>query len=160
MADVAAGAAVSKALVLYHFHDKDSLLLALVEHAGQGLVTREEAALEQGGGAHALDDYWNWLKLELAGGDLRVLLSLAACDSERVRAAARRVSRDRRQVAARHVAHIFVRLELVPRVPVPVLAETMVAFIDGLAAAAALEPERDARRAFDAVWLALLTLTE
>jgi len=45
-------------------------------------------------------------------------------------------------------------------VPASILAQTIVAFIDGLAAASALDSETDPRPAFDALWLALLTLAE
>jgi AcrR family transcriptional regulator len=160
MGDVAASADVSKALVLYHFRDKDSLLLALVEEVGRDVLARERAAIDAHGTSHALDDYWAWLDDELGRGDIRILLALAECDSERVRGAARRVARERREVASRHVATIFEQLALSPRMPAALLAETLTAFVDGLAAAVALEPERDPRPAFDALWLALLTLAE
>ena len=44
--------------------------------------------------------------------------------------------------------------------PPELIAETVTAFGDGLAAAHALEPDRDPRPAFDILWLALLTLAE
>ncbi len=160
MGDVAARADVSKALVLYHFRDKDSLLLALVEEVGRDVLARERTALDARGASHALDDYWAWLESELRRGDIRILLALADCDSERVRAAGRRIARERREVGAAHVAVIFERLALSPRMPAALLADTLTAFVDGLAASFALEPERDPRPAFDALWLALLTLAE
>ncbi|HET9455019.1 MAG TPA: helix-turn-helix domain-containing protein [Gemmatimonadaceae bacterium] len=160
MGDVAARASVSKALVLYHFRDKESLLLALAEDVGGAMLARERSALDGAGASHALDEYWGWLESELKRGDLRILLALADYDSERVRTASRRIARERRDVAGRHIAAIFERLDLAPRVPPPLLAETVVAFIDRLAAATALEPARDPRPAFDALWLGLLTLTE
>ena len=160
MGDVAASAGVSKALVLYHFRDKDSLVLALVDDVGRLLLQRQRAVLTQGGPSHALDDYWDSLEAELRLGDVRILLALAEYDSERVRAASRRVARERREIATRHVATIFERLALSPRMPAPLLADTLTAFVDGLAASYALEPDRDPRPAFDALWLALLTLAE
>ena len=160
MGDVAASAGVSKALVLYHFRDKDSLVLALVEDVGRLLLERQRAVLAREGASHALDDYWESLHAELRLGDVRILLALAEYDSERVRAASRRVARERREIAARQVATIFERLALSPRMPAPLLADTLTAFVDGLAASYALEPDRDPRPAFDALWLALLTLAE
>ena len=160
MGDVAARASVSKALVLYHFRDKESLLVALVDHVGAAAVARERASLEHAAGRHALDDYWSWLSGELERGDLRILTSLAEHDSERVRDASRRVARDRRDVGARHVERIFEMLALSPRIPAPLLTDTLLAFVDGLAVRHGLEPERDPRPAFDALWLALLTLSE
>lgn len=163
MGDVAATAGVSKALVHYHFRDKDSLLHALVEDVGVAAVTRAREALQalqHASDARALDAYWTWLEGELRRGDLRILISLAECNSERVRAACRRVAAQRRTVAAEHTALVFSRLGLTPRLPPELIAETVVAFVDGLAAVHALAPERDPRPAFDVLWLALLTLAE
>jgi len=160
MGDVAATAGVSKALVHYHFRDKDSLLHALVEDVGALVVSREHSAITRAETTHALDAYWSWLQEELRGGDLRILLSLAEADSARVRSASSRIARQRRRVASEHVTQVFDRLQLNPRVPAAILAETIVAFIDGLAMATALDPENDPRPAFDVLWLALLTLAE
>jgi AcrR family transcriptional regulator len=158
--DVAAAANVSKALVHYHFRDKDSLLHALVEAVGLAVLERDKVALTRDEAAHALDAYWAWLEQELFTGDLRILLSLAEYDSARVRAASRRIADQRREVAAEHVTQIFSRLGLNPRVPAAIIAETVVAFIDGLAASTALTADRNPRPAFDVLWLALLTLAE
>jgi AcrR family transcriptional regulator len=157
--DVAAVAGVSKALVHYHFHDKDSMLVALAEAAGRDLVAREEAASAASSEA-PLDAFWSWLREELAIGDLRVLLSLAAYDSEAVRDVARRVAQQRRRVGAAHIDAAFGQLGLRSRVPSLLLADTMMAFSDGLASATALDVEHDPRPAFDVLWLALLSLAE
>jgi AcrR family transcriptional regulator len=159
MGDVAAEAGVSKALVHYHFRDKDSLIHALVEDVGLAVIDRAKAAMTDES-AHALDAYWSWLEQELRIGDLRILLSLAEYDSTRVRATSRRIADQRRDVVAEHVAQIFSRLGLTPRVPAPIVADTVVAFIDGLAASNALDSSRNPRPAFDVLWLALLTLAE
>src|SRR5687767_13002987 len=83
MGDVAAQAGVSKALVHYHFHDKDSLLQTLVEEVGVGVLARARHAVESETTAHVLDNYWAWIDQEIGRGDLRVLISLAEYDSER-----------------------------------------------------------------------------
>ena len=160
MGDVARSAGVSKALVHYHFRDKESLLQALVEDVGLALVARARAAADREGGHHVLDEHWSWLSDELKRGDLRILLSLAEYDSVRVRDAARRIIEQRREVTAHQVQRIFDRLGLSPAVPSTLVADTIIAFTDGLAAATALEPERNPRPAFDVLWLALLTLAE
>ena len=160
MGDVAVRAGVSKALVHYHFRDKDSLLLALVEEVGSDVLARERAVMSAPADTHALDRYWEWLADEIDRRDVIILLALAQYDSDRVRASSRRIARGRRTLAAEHAEQLFGRLGLVPRVPPPLLAETVVAFADGLCAATALEPDRDPRPAFDALWLALLTLAE
>ena len=161
MGDVAAVAGVSKALVHYHFHDKETLLVALVDTVGAGVTAREREAIDTGeASGNALDGYWDWLALELARGDVRILVALGECDNERVRAASRRVAAERRRLAEEHVSLVFERLSLSPRVPARVIAETVVAFVDGLACAHALEPSRDPRPAFDVLWLGLLGLAE
>jgi AcrR family transcriptional regulator len=158
MGDVAALAGVSKALVHYHFHDKESLLVALVDEVGRDVVERERAAMSGSAAGHELDGYWEWLHGELARGDFRILLALAEYDSDRIRAESRRVAIARRSLAEEHLALVFTRLGLAPRLPAALLAETVVAFMDGLAAARTLTPERDPRPAFDVLWLGLLTL--
>lgn len=151
---------MSKALVHYHFRDKDSLLHALVDDVGLAVITRTRDAMTAESGDHALDAYWSWLENELRLGDLRILLSLAECDSARVRGASRRIVDQRRELAAEQVAQILSKLELNPRVPPALIADTLLAFVDGLAASSALDAERNPRPAFDVLWLALLTLVE
>lgn len=157
MGDVAAAAGVSKALVHYHFRDKESLLVALVETVGEDVLERERDAIASSGD-QALDDCWRWLQRELELGDLRILLALAEYDSAPLRDAARRIAAQRRAVAVEHVAAIFARLGLVPRIAPALVAGTLMAFVDGLAAAQALDPHHDSRPAFDVLWLGLLTL--
>jgi AcrR family transcriptional regulator len=160
MGDVAESAAVSKALVHYHFRDKDSLLQAVVEDVGFGVLQRLKQAIVRESDAHALDAYWAWLADELHAGEIRMLISLAEYDSDRVRAASRRVAVQRRELVAEHAALVFSQLGLNPRVPPALLAETIVAFVDGLVVGQALDEGRDPRPAFDVLWLALLTLAE
>lgn len=160
MGDVAEAAGVSKALVHYHFRDKDTLLQALVEDVGMDVLARARETLERDTGAHTLDDHWSWLEQELRRGDLRILLALAEYDSDRVRTASRRVAEQRREMTTEQITRVFNRLGLTPRVPVQLIGDTVLAFVDGLAAGYALDARRDPRPAFDVLWLALLTLAE
>jgi len=160
MGDVAVGAGVSKALVHYHYRDKDSLLRALVLDTGNAIATRARAALTKPAGGHALDEYWSAVETELRTGDLRVLISLAEYDSEAVRSAARQVAADRRDLTAQQLTSVLNQLGLTMPVPVALLADTVLAFLDGLAIAVALDADRDPRPAFDVFWLSLLTLAE
>jgi AcrR family transcriptional regulator len=157
---VAARAGVSKALVHYHYHDKDSLLATLVADVGEATLVRARGALRASDASHALDAYWEWVDAELRGGDIGILMALADYDSERVREASRQIAEQRRVATTEHVAEVFSRLGLAPRLPPALIADTVLAFTDGLAAARALTPERDSRPAFDVLWLALLTLAE
>jgi acetyl-CoA acetyltransferase len=77
-----------------------------------------------------------------------------------VREAVRRAGVARRDAAAESAAALFSAFGLRPRVPPPLLAEVIVAFVDGLAVDAALAPEREPRVAFDVFWLSLLSLAE
>ena len=160
MGDVAAHAGVSKALVHYHFRDKNSLLQALVEDVGLAVSQRAHDALQRDAGNRVLDDLWAWLEMELRAGDIRILISLAEYDSDRVRSASRRILERRREAAIDHTAAVYSLLGLSPRVPAPLIADTVLAFIDGIVVSHALDRERDPRPAFDALWLALLTLAE
>ena len=158
--DVADEAGVSKALVHYHFHDKDALLARLTGDLADAVVQREARVFRDVEPAGAVDALWTWLGEELQAGELRVLLDLAASPAPPVRAAARRAAHERRVAAARTVATLFALLDLVPRVPIEMLADVAVAFVDGVATDAAVEPERNHRVAFDGFWLALLGLAE
>lgn len=169
--DVAVDAGVSKALVHYHFHDKDTLLASLVEHLVSGLVARERNALAAYAGRHdplAVDALWHWVEGELTRGEMRVLLELDAYRGEAVRAAARRAATLRRDAAAETITRLLAILDLHPRVAPELLARVAVAFLDGLAIDAALAaPSGNApseasapRVAFDVFWLAMLSLAE
>lgn len=159
MGDVAAEAGVSKALVLYHFRDKDSLLAALVDDVGEAVLARARAS-HVGTAGRPLDAHWDWLHRELVEGDLRALVSLADCDSTAARTASRRVAEERRRLAAADLDVIFARLGLATRVPAGLMAETVLAFADGLACRHALGAIANPRGAFDVLWLALLALAE
>lgn len=159
MGEVAAEAGVSKALIHYHFEDKDSLLAALVESVG-GAVLARAAASDVGESIKPLDAHWAWLERELREGDLRVLVALSECDSAATRAVARRIANERLQFVTRDVEAIFRTLGLTSRVPAALVAETVLAFVDGIACRAALGTARDPRGAYDVLWLALLTLSE
>ena len=159
MGDVAAEAGVSKALVLYHFGDRDSLLAALVEDIGGDVIGRARSALTRDD-VPPLDAHWAWLDRELSAGDVRALVSLAQCRTPATAAASRRVSDSRSALAAAQVEQLFVRLGLEPRMPPALIAETILAFADGLACQGEAGAGRDPRGAFDVLWLALLTLHE
>jgi AcrR family transcriptional regulator len=160
MQEIADEAGVSKGLIHYHFHDKDTLLARLVIWMAEGLVRRERAALETSTPRTAIDDLWQWLEAELSRGHLRALVELAHWRSERVRAAAAEAMRLRRIASTTSVERLFALLALRPRVPPVLLGDVLVTFLDGLASAAVAEGGADARAAFDVLWLALLELAE
>ena len=167
LSDVAREAGISKALIHYHFRDKDTLLSRLVEHLARDLVARERAALAEYVGQHnplAVDALWHWLERELKRGDVRVLLELDSSRGPAVRQAARDAATLRRATARDTIERLFTILELRPRIEPTLLASVFVAFVDGLAIDTGLERAPDtpstARVAFDVFWLAMLSLAE
>ena len=168
LSDIARDAGVSKALILYHFVDKETLLARLIEHLVAGLVTRERAALrpyEHGHDPLAVDALWEWLEKELDRGAIRVLLELEAYRGAAVQAAARAGASARESAARETIERLFGILELRPRIEPALLATVQVAFIDGLAIRTGLAHRDDRaptspRVAFDVFWLAMLSLAE
>lgn len=158
--DVAEEAGVSKGLIHYHFHDKETLLARLVEWMTRALVAREHAAMSESSPRGAIDDLWAWLAGELERGHIRVLMELAEWREPLVRRAIQDADRARRAAAAASIERLFALLALRPRIPAPLLADVVVPFIDGLAVAGAVDSSLHARAAFDVFWLALLSLTE
>lgn len=159
MAAIAAEAAVSKALLHYHYSDRAHLLAAVAAHLGGRVLERERAAMERASGSGAVDALWRWLDDELERGELRALLELGLVRDDRVRSAAHEIALERRRAAARTVEHLFGSLGLTPRMPAALLADASLAVIDGLALGGAAAV-RDPRGAFDVFWLALLSLAE
>ena len=158
--DVADAAAVSKALIHYHYIDRETLLARLVDATAAGLMHREREALRVAQGVSAVDALWSWLEQELARGDIRVLLEVSQDRSPRVQEAARIAAGQRAEAAAVTVDRLFALLGLRPRLGPELLAGAVVAFIDGLAFDAPLTPDRPARASFDVFWLAMLSLAE
>lgn len=160
MQEVAEEAKVSKGLIHYHFHDKDTLLARLVEWMVGHLVQREHEALAHSTPRSALDDLWSWVVGELERGHVRVLIELAEWRSDLVHRASRSAIRMRREAATATVTRLFTLLELRPRVPSGLVADVVVAFVDGLAVATGTDGERNPRPSFDVFWLSLLSLAE
>lgn len=160
MQDVADAAGVSKGLIHYHFHDKETLLTRLIEWMTRESIEREGAALARSAPKTAVDDLWTWVAGEIERGHLRVLNELAQERGPLISDAIRQSARARREAGSVTVDRLFALLELRPRVPVPLLADVIVAFIDGLAIHAWLAPEANHRVAFDVLWLSLLSLAE
>jgi len=160
MQDVADAAGVSKALIHYHYRDKESLLEQVATWATAQVLERERSALDGATASTAVDAVWRWLDEELDGGHLRLLLELGQYRVPRVRIAVQEFLRVRREAATDSIRHLFELLELRPRVPVELLARVVVAFIDGLASHPRGDDSRDVRVTFDVFWLSLLSLAE
>ena len=160
MHEVAEEAGVSKGLIHYHFHDKDTLLARLVLWITEGLVRREREALSTSTPHRAIDDLWRWLEAELARGHVRALVELAGWRGGDVSGAAAEAMRVRRMAATASAERLFALLALRPRVPPILLGDLLVTFTDGLASVPAGVAGAETRAAFDVLWLALLGLAE
>ena len=158
MAQIAEGCGVSKALLHYHYTDRAHLLAEVVARLGARLVARERAALGAAPAGTALDALWQWVRAELARGELRALLELGTLRDESVREAAMQAAAARRASAAATASTLFAQLGLVPRMPPALLGDASTAFMDGLALDQ--DDRRDPRVSFDVFWLAMLSLAE
>jgi AcrR family transcriptional regulator len=160
MQDVADSAGVSKALIHYHYHDKESLLEQVAVWATTELIDRERRALEGATASSAVDAMWQQLDDDLTGGHLRLLLELGQYRAPRVRDAVQRSIEARRDVVTETIRRLFSLLELKPRVPAELLAGVVVAFTDGLASRPRGQDDAANRVTFDVFWLSLLSLAE
>ena len=157
---VADQAGVSKALIHYHFKDRDALLARLVDWLTLDVLEREEAAAAEASAVTALDTLWQLLDGDLRSGRLRALVELGHERGELVREAARRSRDARRQQMALTIERIFGALTLRPRVPAPLIADVTLAFVDGLAVDAGVTPDANHRLFYDVFWLSVLSLAE
>ena len=160
MQAVADAAGVSKALIHYHFRDRDELLARLVDWLTVELVHGEEVALDGAAPQAALDALWGWRDDALESGRLRALVELGLERGAPVRQAVRRSREARRAQATLTIERLFAAMGLQPRLPPPLLADVTVAFVEGLAGEVALEPDANRRLRFDVYWLSLLNLVE
>ncbi len=158
MQDVAEAAEVSKGLIHYHFHDKETLLARVAEWVTSEAIAREREMAAQLGPDGALEAVWMWLTAELAEGQRRLLLELAPGAGPVLREALARSAAARRVQATDTVRAVFAAFGMSPRVPVAALGELFASVVDGLVAAATSDPARDRRAVFDAFWLGVMEL--
>jgi AcrR family transcriptional regulator len=129
---VAQRAGVVKGLVLYHYASRNGLLKAAAAHLAQVRTGAISRALSRGSGTATVDACWEELRRQAEDGTARAWLSL--CASGLID---RSANNGGFEEAARD------------------------ALIDGCAAALASGvPLADVRDAYDALWLALLEVTE
>jgi len=158
MQDVAVAAEVSKGLIHYHFHDKETLLARVADWVTEECLMREQEALARVDAATALDAVWMWLTAEIAAGQRRLLFDLAVEAGPVLRETLARSAVARRAQATDTVRAVFRAFGITPRVSVAALGELLASFVDGLVVAAAVDAGRDRRAVFDAFWLGMLAL--
>lgn len=149
---VARAAGVSKALVLYHFADKDTLLSAVTER----LVSQDVAALEAAAASADVLDAWR----EVGGNPTRCAeraLLAGLLQDAALRAQAAGLQR-RRASAATHLAvALFAASGLRPRIANSLVGRVLLAQLDGVAVDASRHGS-ELEAALDALALALLGL--
>ena len=155
---VADAAGTSKGLVHYHFPDKEALLAACAGHLTSVIVATEAAVLERSTATSALDDLWRGFMATVRGGARRALMSLHTDATPATRAVLIASALRRRRAAEDMIASLETLLSFRSGVPRPALATAYVALADGLALDLFVRPTVDNRPAFDAFWLAVLTL--
>ena len=155
-ARVAVVARVSKALVHYHFSDKRALLVAVAESCGRRIAERTKlAASAPSRHANPIDDFSDWLDLEMESADLRIALQLAMAPDSEVHRAVVAARGAYRTAAANEVLRVFATLGLTPRVSESIVVGLVVTVSEGLAIG-----REGSRRMIEALWLGLLTLAD
>jgi AcrR family transcriptional regulator len=129
---VARRAGVVKGLLLYHYASRNRLLKAAASQIAEARTSAISRALRSAPGTSGLDACWEELRRQAEDGTARAWLSLCAADL---------IDRSDRNGGFEETARDAV--------------------LDGCAAALASGvPLADARDAYDALWLALLDVTE
>jgi AcrR family transcriptional regulator len=160
MHEIAAAAGVSKALIHYHYRDKDALLVRVVERLDAQMTARARQTFEASSPATAIGDFESWAETEVTGGAWRATLELAGWPNADVRSAVQHSLRARRLTARELVARLYALLGLRERVASRVVGELLVAVVSGLAVLHRRDTAADSRAVFDAIALALLGLAE
>jgi AcrR family transcriptional regulator len=150
---IAASAGVSKALVLYHFSEKDALLGAIAQHLTARDVEHVRVAT---GAADPLEGWRATAGDPLARGVRALLVALVRESPVRTLAAALWTQR---AAAAGALAHAMLGAAgLRSRVSTPLLGRMALHHLDGIASGAAVRPGATLDAELDASALALLGL--
>ncbi|OYV72661.1 MAG: hypothetical protein B7Z72_04275 [Gemmatimonadetes bacterium 21-71-4] len=157
---VATQAGVSKALIHYHFSDKQRLLSAVAVECIRRIENRGAAVAGASSSEDALAAFWNWLQEELDQGDMRALLQLARAEDDKVQEHAKIGLAKFRALVRVQVEHVLEMLELSPRIPVVLLAEVVATLVEGLAVRHDPPGTREERSVVDALWLSVIALAE
>jgi AcrR family transcriptional regulator len=161
VARVAAAARVSSALVHYHFATKRKLLAAAAERLAARRTAGRVAPLREERGVAALDRLWAGLSAGVEGGAERAWhdLGLVARENLDVAATMRAERRAERAAIAGALPALSASLGAQPGIPADDLAAVVSTYLDGVALSLAERaPRHEVRAAFDAFWLALVSL--
>jgi AcrR family transcriptional regulator len=160
VADVAARAGVSAALVYYHFSTKQQLLAAACERLATRRSEGRSQALASAEGMAALDALWSALQSG-AGSDAERAWNDLTLLARRDPAVRRTLDAERESelgALARRLPRLIAGLGSHLPVPADEAAAVVLHFLDGIALALADSPDREGlRAAYDAFWLVLVT---
>lgn len=155
-ARVAKLARVSKALVHYHFQNRRTLLVAVAASCRRRITERTGAdrphVLRH---ENPVDNFTEWLGVEIDSADLRIALQLSMAPDDEVRSASSVVRAAYRGAAERRVVEMFMMLELIPRISEVLIVDLVVCMSEGMATG-----HGGSRQAVDALCLSLLTLAD
>ncbi len=153
---IARGAGVSKALLLYHFAGKSTLLATVIMALGAG----SESRLRRAAMAPDAMDAWRTLVREEAERGELALLSALALETELDAEPLRGIRAAREAAAAALATAMLAGVQLSPRVPTVLLGRLVLRHLDGVAASATRDGMTPAAldAELDAFALALLAL--
>ena len=152
-------AAVSKALIHYHFQDKDSLLRAVAIACRENVLMRGSARGMRTTHVNPVDGFEEWLEAELASQDLRIALQLRASGRGPVVRAADHVLAAVRSELQQQVDQVFEILGVVPTVPPTSVVDLFMTVTEG-AALIPIEPVARLRQMVATIWFSLLSVSE
>lgn len=158
-AQVGAEAGVSKALVHYHFADKQALLLAVVDDCGQRIERRLRLVPDALRGTNAFERCRKWLAEELEAVDIHLLLRLAGSGDEAVRNRARSGIQVFRSAVEAQLETALESLAVAPTIRMDLIASLASATALGLAGSDVREASGDREATLDTLWLAILGLS-
>jgi AcrR family transcriptional regulator len=150
---IAAAAGVSKALVLYHFSEKDRLLAAIAEH----LASRDVGVLEEAAGAADALEAWRSVAGDARHRAARALLASLLHEAP-MRAAAEAIGARRAAATTRLAAAMLRSAGLRPRIAPALVGRVLLHQLDGLAATGASRAGEALDAELDALALAVLGL--
>jgi AcrR family transcriptional regulator len=150
---IAASAGVSKALVLYHFTDKDALLCAIAQHLAARDVEQIRAAAS---GPDALDA-WRAIAGDATARGARALLAALVREAP-VRGVAATLWTERTAAAATLASAMLRTAGLQARIAPPLLGRLALHHLDGIAGGAPARSAASLEAELDASALALLGL--